>query len=521
MILGHQLVSASDAGNQSQSFHSSFHTQYELRTQSNLVTDAVFDFQGDEINQLLGRDLQGRVMRVSDAFVESLFPDSAFGFPINNLFIKNFRGTLITANDCIDMTRFRSESSTTSFLNTMVSTIVRVLPPTSPLKPLRYFSHRFSTLPLVGHPVKRKPDITLFRLIDGCTQKETDGMQWQHVQGIIEHTREMVTPKRMVETVPVKSYMTLSLQPNRDFFLLVCITGHGFRIIMIDREGQVQTEVLPFANIFSTRSTLIFFRMIMGLTLLSDELLGLDPSISSREQGLSSGNQFHVQFPPMELVAHSVPPSWITLPQPSVDNTPNLPNHSMQSSASNSNHEITSITIRTTVYPVVKVLFVSQALIGRSTRTFLVRLPDGKLGVLKDSWSVSETSSEASFLEGLEIPFCSRIIDQCLLRSTNSHRDNPFNADTALKSQTRQKRRVVTYPAGVPLYEFHSMWELTVAMLDVAIGMIDPFFFFLAMLMTILFQPSCSSKNTKGFIAIFLIRISYFGIPTKIRMPVN
>jgi hypothetical protein len=490
----YQLVSASDAGNLAALSTSDIHPHYELRTQSNLVTSELFDFRQEEINQLLFRDLKGRATQVSDAFVETLFPDTAFGFPINNLFIRNFRGSLISTNDCIDICHFQNESSTSNFLNTMISTIATFLASTkkSSLRPLRYFSSRFSSIPLGGHPVKRKPDITLFRLIDGCTRMETDGMRWQDVQGMIEHTREKKTPKRMVETVAVKSYMTFCTQLERDFIPFICIIGEGFQVKLVDHEGHIETDVFPFLRTTSTQSSLIFFRMVMGLAFLPDTLIGLDPSIKHREQGSSSGRPFHNEFPPMkvtvekpsiQLLVPAPEPSidnssdvlnpsihpFVPAPQPSIDNPPNV-----QSGPPGSDDEILSISIGPTIYPVIRLLFSSQALIGRSTKAFLVRLPDSRLAVLKDSWSLSDIPSEAKFLEELDIPFGPQLIDHCVLRNTGSYRDNSVH--THFKCRTRQKRRIVTYPAGVPLSDFSSLWELMVAILDVVIGMILYFF---------------------------------------------
>jgi hypothetical protein len=507
-----RLVSASDAGNTASFISGDSHPQYELRTQSNLVTDEIFDFRQHDINRLLVRDLAGRTMRASDAFVESLFPDTAFGFPINNEFMKTFRGSLLTANDEIDSGNFESESSTSNFLNTMVSTIASFK---QHLIPLRYFSSAFSAVALGGHPVKRKPDISLFRLINGCTQSEASGMLWRDIHGIIEVTREKKTPPRMVETVTVKSYITFCLQPERDFFLLICITGEGFRVIMIDHEGQVQTEVLPFSLTYSARNASTFFRMIMGLAFLPDEMLGLDPSIVLHARGESSGRRFRDQFPPLNIAAQNLPQLWALHPalvdnplNPSTNNPPDVP---YDLRISNCHSGIASITVNSTVYQVVRVLFVSQALIGRSTRTFLVKLPDGRYGVLKDSWCYSESSTEAEFLEAFSIPFIPQLIDHCLLRSTARHRDNPINISDMPKRETREKRRVVIYPAGYPLSEFHSLWELVVVILDVVIGMVDSLFL-LSYVIDILFQPSCPFKAVKGFIAIFLMRISYFEI---------
>src|SRR5271156_1660444 len=102
---------------------------------------------------------------------------------------------------------------------------------------------------------------------------------------MMEHTREKKMPKRMVEMVAVKSYMTFCMQPERDFIPFICIVGEGFQVILVNHKGHIETDVFPFSHMTSTQSSLIFFRMIMRLAFLPDALIGLDPSIKCREQG--------------------------------------------------------------------------------------------------------------------------------------------------------------------------------------------------------------------------------------------
>ena len=93
------------------------------------------------------------------------------------------------------------------------------------------------------------------------------------------------------------------------------------------------------------------------------------------------------------------------------------------------------------------------------------------MGVLKDSWIAMDRMKETIFLQGLDIPFGPTLVDHCILQNTSAYRDHPIvpsgNADH------REKQHIVTYPAGVHISNFTSLWELLVAFLDIVIGMQD------------------------------------------------
>ena len=63
------------------------------------------------------------------------------------------------------------------------------------------------------------------------------------------------------------------------------MTGEGFHIVLTDHVGQIETDVMPFDR---NSSTLIFFRMTMGLAFLSDGMLGVDVAIIRQGLGVSS-----------------------------------------------------------------------------------------------------------------------------------------------------------------------------------------------------------------------------------------
>lgn len=149
---------------------------------------------------------------------------------------------------------------------------------------------------------------------------------------------------------------------------------------------------------------------------------------------------------------------------------PSTSNRSDLTASLNVNEEISSISIGPNTYPVIRTLFQSQTLVGRSTNTFMVRLSDDRVAVLKDSWIPIGRPSEADFLTGIDIPFGPKLIDHCTLRDTAHLRIAAVNSTEV--GECRQKRRVLTYPAGVHISNFCSLWELMVVMLDIVIGMI-------------------------------------------------
>ena len=110
-------------------------------------------------------------------------------------------------------------------------------------------------------------------------------------------------------------------------------------------------------------------------------------------------------------------------------------------------------------------LFRSQTLIGRATRAFLVEFRDGRRGVLKDSWITTDRESEADFLKGLNIPYGPDLIDQCKLRTTDIFRKYAIVGSEV--KECREKRRIVTYPAGVHISDFSSLLELMFAFFDI------------------------------------------------------
>ena len=392
-------------------------SNYEFRTQSNRFFNDDDQYDVDVINRHLREDLINRTLKVTDRLAEDLFPDEAFGFPINSRFVKNFQGSFLNASGYLDPRNFRNDTTTSALFNGMVSTIAKFLrstkqPPLETLQPLRYFASLHSTKPVEGSGMKRMPDIMLVRLIDGCIRNGP--FRWEDLQALVEHTTERKPPIRMVESVIAKDYLTFCAQCERDFLINLLLTSEGFHIVVADRAGLMETDVIPFDR---STSILILIRMVMGLAFLPDDYLGIDKTILRREPGRSSGRKFDEVYPPFSY----------TVPQPFIPLLSSLA--SPLSTAKPlpvmkpTDEQALTIFIGSDAYPVLKVLFEAKSFVGRATRVFLVAMPDKSVMVLKDSWVIRDRPHEAMFLEGLSFPFCPTLINHSHHGDTGTLRD--------------------------------------------------------------------------------------------------
>ena len=442
-------------------------SKYEYRVQSSCFCDDE-DYDVKEIDELLVRNLDGRITQVGERLAGTLFPDTAFGFPINDQFLSNFFGSFLSTAGLLDSTNFADDKTTCTFLNRMISTIDDFLqktnePDLKKFRPLRYFSALHSTKPVSGSIVKRKPDIVLVRLIDGNLREGT--MQWHDIQALTEHTRQLKPAMRMKETIISKTFQMFCAQPERDFIITLCITGEGFHIVVADHSGIMETDVINFTSS-------VFVRMVMGLVFLPDNFLGVDMTITRNELGIRSGTAFGDVYLPYKYTPSHEPITLLRIQFPfeqrlAVSTTPVIEGF---------DKHLSTITIGDKVYRVISVIFLAKSYIGRATRAFLVELPNGRRGVLKDSWIPISRTPESTFLEGLSIPFGPEIFDHSILRNTGTLRSHAVV--TSALDECREKRRIVIYPAGVHIADFRCLWELMAAFLDIVIGITIYFFFF-------------------------------------------
>jgi hypothetical protein len=275
-------------------------------------------------------------------------------------------------------------------------------------------------------------------------------------------------PPHMAKTVTDKNYLMFCDQPEKNFIINLCITGSGIYVVVSDHTGQIDTDLISFDK---PSSALLFLRVVIGFAFLPDKWLGIDDTIIRRVHGQkTSALAFEVLNPPFQ--SKFLKPK-ITRICPPLDHAPFRVEAPFAITAEEANPgecpEFDTIAVGGKTYKVLSVLFQSPAFIGRATKVFLVRLEDGRQGVLKDSFITIERHTEESILKDLTIPFGPDIVDHCILGDTGAFRQSLIRPAAIL--ETRQKRRVVTYPAGVHISDFTSLWELMVAFLDVTVGM--------------------------------------------------
>lgn len=488
-------TASSAFSSQSQSFSSPFsasdneiklaiqdnHPKYEYRVQSSRFCEDNFHYDDKEIDALVVRNMGGRVTQVGERLAAALFPDTAFGFPINDDFLLNFFGSFLSSIGLLGPGNFASERSTCVFLNKMITTIDAFLqatkePELTNFRPLRYFTSLHATTPIAGGGVKRKTDLILVRLINGCLRQGT--LHWHDIQTLVEHTREFKPPMRMMETVTSKTYQIFCSQPERDFIISLCITGEGFHIVVADHSGIVETDVIKITQ----NNISVLVRMVMGLAFLPDSFLGVDASIIRRELGIASSTTLQEEYKPYDYKPAT---PLVFLRGSRVVAEPLAITKTRATKGFDEN--FSKITIGGIDYPVICVVFSAKSFIGRATRAFLVQLPDGSKGVLKDSWIPRTRSPEWKFLEGLVIPFGPQILGHDILRNTGTLRTHPY--ETPALDECREKRRILIYPAGVHIADFACLWELMAAFMDIVIGMYDKFRdFFLCYLIQYLFH---------------------------------
>jgi hypothetical protein len=499
----YSFLSEQPSGHLTQSSNS----QYVYRTQSGFFGTDADRYEAGHINRLLSSDVHRRVTYVGENISSHLFPDKAFGFMLNVEFQEAFIDTFLAQNSTFDMSNFTNgEAKCANFLNQMISTMASFIqatgePSLKDFRPRRYFVPCQDT-PVKGSAVLRKPDLLLVRLIDGCTRGKS--MTWIDVQALAETTRENSPPMRMKETMFTKNYLTFCNQPERDFLINLCFTGSGFFISVMDHSGTMETNPISFQM---QHNALIFLRMVLGLAFLPDEYLGVDTTMICRETGVSSGKKFVTEFPPLRT---DFPNASVIVFSTSPNVTPTSLPTADASAAGRNDPRIISISVGGTGYRVISVLFEAKTLIGRATKVFLVELPDGRIGVLKDSWITVSMRSEAALLGGFHLPFCPELIEHCVLRNTSSLRYSPHKMAEII--EPREKHRVVVYPAGVHIADFSCLWELMAAFMDVVIGIYFPVFFSgcLSYPSQSFLQVSCVLSQSKQFIETFPIQTFSF-----------
>ena len=145
----------------------------------------------------------------------------------------------------------------------------------------------------------------------------------------------------------------------------------------------------------------------MGLAFLPDSFLGVDTTITCHELGIASSIKFQEEYQLYTYQPSATPLVFFCGPHNALENSLAI---TKTPATEGFDKNFSTITIISTVYQVICIIFSAKSFIGHVTRVFLVQLPDGSKGILKDSWIPPARSPESKFLEGLAIPFGPQII---------------------------------------------------------------------------------------------------------------
>ena len=215
----------------------------------------------------------------------------------------------------------------------------------------------------MGSKVKQKPDLVLVYLIDGCLRQGT--LHWHDIQTLVKHTREPKPPMWMPETVLSKSYQIFCSQPKRDFIITLCITAKGFYIVVADHSGMVETDVIKITQYTSS----VFVQIVMGLALLPDRFLGMDTTITHCKLEIASSIRFQEEYRPYTYQPSTTPLVFFRGPHNALKNPLAI---TKTPATEGFDKNFSTITISSTVYQGICIIFSAKSFIGHATRVFLV-----------------------------------------------------------------------------------------------------------------------------------------------------
>lgn len=456
------------------------HEKYIFRLQSVRLPDDNDSMGRAVLDPHLLRDLKGRQHTAVPLLASLLFDDSTlFGFVIDRNLLVHLRNNHSLLDDHLQLRSevFENEAMAALYLNNIVLAVARWLKTNSNAKftqPQRYFSSAGSKKPLSG-PISRKPDIAVLPLVDGKTLRH-DSINWKYIHALIEITSTNKFTPAMLNQCLAKRFLMGLYQGDRHFAPCISVAGNRFRLMISDHEGEVQS----INHTLNPEGTIIFLRIIVALAFLDAHHIGLDTTMTRQEIKPS-----HLSTPlercyrtnwdslipksgrNQELKTKKAIPVAVLLSDGEGEDDDDEDFQDEYIDAMEDDNLIDAIACGGVKYEVIKEIFRAQAFIGRGTRVWLVRRCDNgrRLYVLKESWIPIGQSSEASFLENLEIPNGVRLIANEVSGSTSHIRQ-----DIRQQFQHREKRRIVLEPAGYHLSSIRSAFELLVVARDIVEG---------------------------------------------------
>ena len=340
--------------------------------------------------------------------VDYAFPTSALPFTVDDNFSDRCR---LALNDT-DLVWSKgndlstSEQQLAAFLNKICEVIRNV----SGVKEVRQWDASYCNNPLGGSPIQRKPDVVL--LDRGFTGVPL----WQNIHAVAELTTSASEHDRIIRTVTDKTYIMLSVQPNRVFVPIISAWGgNRFRLTITDRQGQLRTKTFNIDHGIRRADLRTLIHIITGLCFGKDTVVGYDSTM------IMEGG------------------------------------------------EVKAIKCGGFEFKVISQIYATQSLLGRATHVWAVEYKNRRY-ILKDAWiessrPVSEVEhlKKVAGVEGVPMLFCAEDIPGL---STGNLRLS-INSD---RNRERIRRRIVTSSCGSHIATFSSKRELISALRDIVVG---------------------------------------------------
>ncbi|RDB15778.1 hypothetical protein Hypma_003707 [Hypsizygus marmoreus] len=485
------------------------HQKYVFRLQSNGPPDDKSPMTRAVLDSHLTRDLMNRQSQHTPFLTELLTVEQTdFGFDLNRWFIRELLEITPGLLDSYMQLHYKllhNEETAAFYLNTIISTVAKwfenhPLADDGPVrKPLRYFSAGKKNKAIFA-TISHKPDLLLLPLLDGHLL-DSNQVTWSDVYSVFEVTSSNCFTALMQRTLNTKRFLMGLHQGDRLYCPAMSIHDKRFRFMVSDYEGDVQTPLMTFGTDEGTKN---FLRAVIGLAFLDAKRIGLDHTMVRRDTVSSKvgPHSFHTLYPctPDAAIPWEDPEEfakWVAASHNGDSGSIHLPSRIFTSTSNNQGHEqltvldndeiigrevnaqsgyivgdfadedcgITSVTCLGEIYIVLKELFRSRSLIRHGTRVWLVLTPAKTYAIMKESWIDKGQSSEADFLESLDIPNGIRVIASEVVQDTNHYRiDIPW---VQRMTTAREKCRVIIEPAGYHISTFKSVFELLVIAKDI------------------------------------------------------
>ncbi|KAG0702908.1 hypothetical protein DFH29DRAFT_998995 [Suillus ampliporus] len=254
-------------------------TQVDLRVRSYDMKPPIF-FARDNYDVRVKLELSKRTMDVGTDFIWCLFPSSkvlaeskgictwdnlitTFEAQHPPLYNKKEQRWENLPDLCHWMESMEVEMA--AFINKIAAVCGHILG----VKPTRFWTAAYSTASLLGHDVKRKPDLILLSDLVA---------DWRCVRAVGE-MKSSKSEKMKVDIfnqLASKTSIIFASQDNQEFVLSLGFIQDGLELFKVDRGGAITVQCLPINSHWK-----LFLCVIISFAITCDEIIGYDPSINT------------------------------------------------------------------------------------------------------------------------------------------------------------------------------------------------------------------------------------------------